>query len=88
MRYNIRHILVVVFQELKRQMARQRLYSQSGLLIMIDTLSFFESAVINLLKATRNQTKTAELMRCGFNVVNRIIHRSVERGEKKEITKR
>jgi len=44
---------------------------------------FFESAVINLLKATRNQTKTAELMRCGFNVVNRIIHRSVERGMKR-----
>ena len=44
---------------------------------------FFESAIINLLKATRNQTKTAELMRCGFNVVNRIIHRSVERGMKR-----
>jgi len=40
----------------------------------------FEHAVIDLLKASKNQTKTAELMRCGFNVVNRIIHQSTERG--------
>ena len=40
----------------------------------------FEHAVIDLLKASKNQTKTAELMRCGFNVVNRIIHLSTERG--------
>ena len=32
----------------------------------------FEHAVIDLLKATKNQTKTALLMRCGFNIVNRI----------------
>jgi len=40
----------------------------------------FEHAVIDLLQATKNQTKTAELMRCGFDVVNRIIHLSVDRG--------
>ena len=37
-------------------------------------------AVIDLLKASKNQTKTAHLMRCGFNVVNRIMHLSVKRG--------
>ena len=40
----------------------------------------FEHAVIDLLKASKNQTKTAELMRCSFSVVNRIIHLSTERG--------
>jgi transposase len=40
----------------------------------------FEHAVIDLLKASKNQTKTAQLMRCGFNVVNRIMHLSVRRG--------
>lgn len=40
----------------------------------------FERLAIDLLKATRNQTQTAQLLRCGFNVVNRIIHLSVERG--------
>lgn len=40
----------------------------------------FEHALIDLLKASKNQTKTAELMRCGFNVVNRIIHLSTQRG--------
>jgi transposase len=40
----------------------------------------FEHAVIDLLKACKNQTKTAELMRCGFNVVNRILHLCTERG--------
>lgn len=43
----------------------------------------FEHAVIDLLKASKNQTKTAELMRCSFNVVNRIIHLSTERGMKR-----
>lgn len=43
----------------------------------------FEHAVIDLLKASKNQSKTAELMRCGFNVVNRIIHLSSERGMKR-----
>lgn len=42
----------------------------------------FEHAVIDLLLATKNQSKTASLMRCGFNVVNRIIHISTERGLK------
>jgi transposase len=40
----------------------------------------FEYAVIDLLLATKNQSKTAEFMRCGFNVVNRIIHLSTQRG--------
>lgn len=40
----------------------------------------FERLVIDLLKATKNQTTTSKLLRTGFNVINRIIHRSVERG--------
>lgn len=40
----------------------------------------FEHAVIDLLKASKNQTKTAQIMRCGFNVVNRIMHLSTKRG--------
>lgn len=40
----------------------------------------FERLVIDLLKASKNQTKTAEIMRCGFNVVNRIMHASTKRG--------
>lgn len=40
----------------------------------------FEHAVIDVLLATKNQTRTADLMRCGFNVINRIIHLSAERG--------
>lgn len=43
----------------------------------------FEHAVIDLLKASKNQTKTAQLMRCGFNVVNRILHVSTHRGMKR-----
>jgi transposase len=40
----------------------------------------FERSVIDLLLACKNQTKVADLMRCGFNVVNRIIHLSTKRG--------
>jgi len=40
----------------------------------------FEEKVIDVLQATKNQTKTAELMNCSFNMVNRIMHNSVERG--------
>jgi transposase len=40
----------------------------------------FEKAVIDLLQATRNQTQTAALLDCGFNVINRIMHRATERG--------
>lgn len=40
----------------------------------------FERWSIELLRATKNQTKTAKLLRCGFNQLNRIMHRSVERG--------
>lgn len=43
----------------------------------------FEHAVIDLLKASKNQTTTAHLMRCGFNIVNRILHLSTERGMKR-----
>ncbi len=40
----------------------------------------FERLTIDLLKATKNQTQTSKLLRCGFNIVNRIIHGSVKRG--------
>ncbi len=40
----------------------------------------FEIKVIDTLLATRNQTKTAELIGCSFRLVNRIMHRCVERG--------
>jgi transposase len=43
----------------------------------------FEYAVIDLLKASKNQTKTAQLMGCGFNIVNLIMHLSAERGMKR-----
>jgi len=40
----------------------------------------FEHKVIDLLKATKNQTKTASFMQCGFRTVNSIIHNSTKRG--------
>jgi transposase len=40
----------------------------------------FEKVVIDLLQATKNQTRTAYLVNCGFNVVNRIMHRATQRG--------
>lgn len=40
----------------------------------------FEDAVIDLLKASKNQTKKTQLMRCGFNVVNWTLHLSTQRG--------
>lgn len=40
----------------------------------------FESAVIGLLQATKNQTQTAHLMNCKFDVVNRIMHEATKRG--------
>lgn len=40
----------------------------------------FEHLAIDVLKATKNQTKTADLLRCKFNVINRILHISTERG--------
>lgn len=40
----------------------------------------FEYLAINILQSTKNQTKTAGLLRCGFNVINRVIEVSVERG--------
>ncbi len=40
----------------------------------------FERYVIDLLLATKNQTKTAEILSCSFNLVNSIMHNSTERG--------
>ena len=40
----------------------------------------FEILVIDWLLATKNQSKTAKMLRCGFNLVNRIIHTSSQRG--------
>lgn len=40
----------------------------------------FEIKVINTLLASKNQTKTAELLGCSFRMVNRIMHRSTDRG--------
>jgi hypothetical protein len=37
----------------------------------------FEQLAINILKATKNQTKTAKLLRYSFNVINRIVRNSV-----------
>ncbi len=45
----------------------------------------FESWTIRLLQATKNQTKTAELLRCKFDVENQILHRSVEFGERRHV---
>lgn len=42
--------------------------------------TLFECYIINLLKATQNQTKTAHLARCGFDVVNSIMHNATTRG--------
>lgn len=39
-----------------------------------------EKKVIDLLQATKNQTKTAQLMRMGFTQINRILYNAVERG--------
>lgn len=35
--------------------------------------------MIDLLLATKNQTKTAELLRLGFGQINRIMHQSTQR---------
>lgn len=40
----------------------------------------FEEKVVNTLLATQNQTKTASLLGCSFDIVNRIMHQSVCRG--------
>jgi len=40
----------------------------------------FDIKVIELLKATKNQTKTAEYLNCSFRLVNRIMHRCTQRG--------
>lgn len=42
--------------------------------------TLFESHVIDLLLATKNRSQTAALVDCGFNVVNRILHRATGRG--------
>ena len=40
----------------------------------------YEIAVIETLLATKNQTQTMKLMRCSFDIVNRILHRVTQRG--------
>jgi transposase len=40
----------------------------------------FEIFTIDLLLATKNQTKTAQILRCGFNLVNKIMHNATQRG--------
>lgn len=40
----------------------------------------FEHLAIDLLKATKNQTNATKLLRCSFDVINRIMHRSASRG--------
>lgn len=40
----------------------------------------FEILAIDILLATHNQTKAASLLRCSFDVVNRILHSASERG--------
>jgi transposase len=40
----------------------------------------FELKVIDLLNATKNQSKTAEYLNCSFRMVNRIMHRCTQRG--------
>jgi transposase len=40
----------------------------------------FERFAIDLLQATKNQRQTAALLDCGYNIVNRIMHRASERG--------
>ena len=40
----------------------------------------FEKLVIDWLLATKNQTKTAQMMQCSFNLVNSIMHNATERG--------
>jgi transposase len=40
----------------------------------------FEKSVIELLQATKNQTQTALLLRCPFDIVNRIMHNATRRG--------
>jgi len=40
----------------------------------------FEIKVIDLLKATKDQSKTAAYLSCSFRLVNRIIHRCTPRG--------
>jgi len=40
----------------------------------------FERFAIDVLLATKNQTKSSELLRCGFSLINNIIHTASERG--------
>jgi transposase len=40
----------------------------------------FEFRVIDLLLATKNQSKTASFLDCSFRLVNRVMHRCTERG--------
>ena len=68
-----------------------RLKDEKGKVITLDTpwasindrhSTLFEIRIIDTLLASKNQTKTAELLNCSFDLVNRIIHKSTERGMK------
>jgi transposase len=39
-----------------------------------------EKVVIDCLQATKNQTKTANLLKCSFHIVNSVLHRAAQRG--------
>jgi transposase len=48
----------------------------------------FERKVILLLQATKNQTKTAEFLNCGFRLINRVMHACTKRGmERRDLKK-
>jgi len=48
----------------------------------------YETKVIDLLQITKNQTKTAMFMNCGFRLINRVLHRCTERGmQRRNISK-
>lgn len=47
----------------------------------------FENVVIDLLKATHNQTKSAGFVKATFDIVNRIMHISVKRGMDRRVIK-
>mgnify|MGYP005849851951 CR=1 FL=1 len=43
----------------------------------------FETYTIEMLLATKNQTKTTQMLRCGFNLVNNIMHNATQRGSER-----
>ncbi len=45
----------------------------------------FARRVIDVLKATESQSKTAQLMGCNFRLVHRVMHRAVDRGMERRV---